>query len=60
MSHPEIFDWFKDNQYNIVLSVSNKKDPIAYCINNSGDHYTVSGKTVFDALSNLKNLIEGC
>lgn len=59
MFNIQIFDWFKDNQFDIILSVYNKKDSIAYCINNNGDHFTVSGKTVFEALTNLKNLIEG-
>lgn len=60
MADFEIFDWFKCHQYDIVISVSNKKDPIAYCTNKSGNHFTATGKTVFEALNSLKVLIKDC
>ena len=59
MPDNEIFDWFKTHEFNIVISICNKKDPIAFGISKSGEHYTTSGKTVFEVLNNLKELIEG-
>ncbi len=59
MSETEIFDWFKTHELDIVLSISNKKNPIAFGISRSGERYTCSGDTVYEALNSLKDLFEG-
>lgn len=54
-----IFDWFKNNNFDIILSVPRKRIIIVFAVNKFGKRYTSTGVSILDALINLKQLIEG-
>ena len=58
MLEVDIFDWFKNNDFDIVLSIPSKKAIVIFAINKYGSRYTATGDSVFSALINLKELIE--
>lgn len=54
----DIFDWFKNNGFDVVLSVPRKKAIVIFAVNKFGKRYTSTGSSILEALINLKQLIE--